>query len=109
MLYEFELVHNAAEATKNICYTKDEDVVDHSNHIIQEFVHYRNTDNQASSWRPEIEDSLAVFQTIYKNRASNTRRLPGELGITWSSVKCYLNKLGRSIRKYRFISHPTKI
>ena len=29
-LYEFELVHNAMEATKNICYVKDKGTVDHS-------------------------------------------------------------------------------
>ena len=30
MLYKFKLSHNTAEATKNICYAKDEGTVDHS-------------------------------------------------------------------------------
>ena len=30
MIYESELSHNAAEATKNICGAEDEGVVDHS-------------------------------------------------------------------------------
>ena len=30
MLYKFQMGHNTAEATKNICCTKDEDAVDHS-------------------------------------------------------------------------------
>ena len=30
MLYKFELAHNAAEATKNICCVKGEDAADHS-------------------------------------------------------------------------------
>ena len=30
MLYKFKLGHNAAEATKNICYMKGKDAVDHN-------------------------------------------------------------------------------
>ena len=37
MLYEFKLSHNAAmEAIKNICCVKGEDIIDHSNQMIQE-------------------------------------------------------------------------
>ena len=55
MIYEFELDHNAMEATKNICRTKADGTVDHS--IVTRWFNKfhsscKNCDDQASSARP---------------------------------------------------------
>ena len=73
MPYDFEMSHNAAEATKNICCTKDERAVDHSI-ITRWFKKFclgcKNLNNQAMSGGPKTVDSEAVWQTIVSNLVS---------------------------------------
>ena len=100
ILYEFELGHKAAEATKNIRCAKGEDAVDHST-VTRWFKKFRsgckNLDDQARSGRPKTVDSEAVFQAIEANPKSSTRKVSGELGISQSSVVRRLHDLGKSI------------
>ena len=66
-LYNFELVHNTVEATKNICCVVDEGAVDHSTvtRWWKEFcLGYKNLHYQAKSGRPKTVDSEAVLQAI---------------------------------------------
>ena len=112
MLYEFKLVHNAEETTKNICYAKSEGAVDYSPviRLFQKFhLGYKNVDDQARSGWPKIVDSETTFQAIVANQAINNRRRSGELGISQSSVVCHLHDLGKSMQNHRILSYNIKI
>ena len=65
MVYEFELGHNAAETTKDICCTKGEGTLDQSaiNRWLKKYhkKYYINNDVQASWGGPRIVDSGAVL------------------------------------------------
>ena len=91
MLYEFELSHNAAEATKNIFCEKSEGAVDYStvSRWFKKFwLGYKNLNNQARSGRLKTVDSETILQDIEANPVSSTWRVSGKLGISesrWSS------------------------
>ena len=68
MLYEFEMDHNAAEATKNICCGKGEGAVDH-NAVTRWFK--KLCLDQVRSGKPKTVDSKAVFQVIETNPELN--------------------------------------
>ena len=72
---------NATEVTKNICYTKDEDTVDH-----RWFKNCKTLDDQTRSGRRKAMDSKAVLQAMKINPASSTQRVSGELSISQTSV-----------------------
>ena len=64
MIYEFELDHDAVEATENICCAKDEGSVDHNtiNRWLKKFHSgHKNLDNQARSGRPKTMDYEPVI------------------------------------------------
>ena len=91
MLYKFKLVHNATEATKNICCAKGKGAVDHSS-VTRGFKKFRlgckNLDDQARLDRPK-----AVLQAIEANLVSSTWRVSGELDISQFSIVHYLYDL----------------
>ena len=67
ILYKFELSHNAAKATKNICCVKNEGAVIHSTvaELLKKFCFvYNNLNNQAISSYPKIMDFEAMPQDI---------------------------------------------
>ena len=67
MLYEFEMDHNAAEVTKNICCAKSEGAIDHDSVSsgFKKFCSvYKTLDDQKMSGRPKVIDTEAVLQTI---------------------------------------------
>ena len=81
MLYMFELCHNIAKATENICCVKGEGSVDHSTVTrgLKKFcLGYKNLNDQAKSIGPKTIDSEAMQQAIEANLASSTRRVLGE-------------------------------
>ena len=65
MVYEFELGHNSAEATKNISCAKSEGIVDHSTETrwLNKFcfICKNLNDVQARSGRPKTVDSEAIL------------------------------------------------
>ena len=75
MLYDFQLGHYAAEATKNICFIKGEVSVGHST-VTRLFKKFRTSrkkvDDQASSGRPKSVDSEVVLQAIEANPESSS-------------------------------------
>lgn len=84
MFCEFELRHNSAEITKNICYPKGngEGAAGHSI-VTRLFKKLRKVENdlnhQARSGRPKTVDFEVVFQNAEANPANNTRRVSGKL------------------------------
>ena len=84
VLYKFKQNHNETEATKNICFSKDEGPVDH-NAVTRGFKKFRlgckNLNDLARSGRSKCIDSKAVFQVIKTNPMNSTGRVSGELGI----------------------------
>ena len=67
MIYEFELRHNAAEVSKNICCVKDEGSVGHSKATrwLKKFLlGCMNLDDQLKLGSSQTADSEAVLQAI---------------------------------------------
>ena len=99
--YEFELGHNIAEATKNICCVKSEDAVNHST-VTRCFKKFcpscKNLSNQARSGKPKSVDSNAVLQAIEANLASSSWRVSGKLDTSQSSVVCHLHDFSKNIQ-----------
>ena len=67
MLYEFVPGHNTTEATKNICFVKNESAVDHSR-VARWFKKFcsghKNFDNRATSGRSKSVDWKAMCYII---------------------------------------------
>ena len=85
MPYNFELGHNAAEATKNICCAKGRSAVGHSTvtkWLKKFYSSCKNIDDQASSVRFTSVNSAAVIQARETNQVSRTQRVSGELVIS---------------------------
>ena len=85
MVYEFEMDHNTAEATKNICCAKGEGAIDHdsvSSGFKKFCSGYKTLDDQKRSGRPKVIDTDAVLQAIESNLMSNFQRVSGELGFS---------------------------
>ena len=86
IIYEFELDYNAAvEATKNICFAKDEGRVVPSTvtRWLKKFCSdCKKLDNKARSDRPKTVDSEAVLQAIETNPVCNTWSVSGEFSIS---------------------------
>ena len=93
MLYEYELGHNTAELTKNICCVKDEGTVDHGTITRWFKKFYSGYKYQTRSCKPKSMDSKAMYQLLGENLVSNTWRVSGDLGISLSSV----HKIGKII------------
>ena len=99
MLCEFKLGHNAAEAAKNIC-VKAEGSFDYSS-VTRWFKKFRPI-------RKKLNDQgLFILQATEANKASSTRRVSGELGISQSCVVCHLH-LDKSIWSNRIVFHVPK-
>ena len=110
--YKFKLGHNTIEAIKNIYCIKGEHIVDHStlNRWFKKFyLSFRNLDDQARLGRLKTVHSKAVLQAIEVNLASSTWRVSGELGLSLSSVVCYLHNLSKSIQSCKIVPYVTKI
>ena len=78
LLYEFELGHNAAEVTKNICCAKGEGRVDQSTITRRSKKFYfgcKNFDDRARSDRPKTMDSEDLLQAIEANLPGSTCRV----------------------------------
>ena len=90
-LYAFELGHNAAETTKNICYTKDKGAVDDST-VTRWFKKFRlvckNRNDWVKSGKSKIVDSEDVFQ-IHRSKSD-------ELGILQFRVFYHIQDLSKS-------------
>ena len=85
MLYDFELGHNAVEATKNICCVKGEGALDCSTEIrwFKKLLSgCKNLDDRARTGRPNIVDSETEFQAIKANLADSNQWVSGEPGIS---------------------------
>ena len=114
MLYDFKLGHNNVEATKNICFAKGEDTVNHST-ITRLFKTFhlgcKNLDNQARSGSPKTKtvESEAMLQAIEANSTSSSRRESGKLSISQFRVVHHLHDLGKSIWSYRIMLCVAKI
>ena len=64
MLYKFELSYNTMEATKNICYAKDEGTVDHST-VTRWFKKFCSGCNKLNDWvKSGMPKTVAVLQAI---------------------------------------------
>ena len=112
MLYKFKLSYDTVEATKNVCYAKDEGTVDPSTmtrwfKIFQ--LGCKNLNNQARWSRSKTMDSEAVPQAIEVNLASSTQRVSGKLIISQSNVVCNLHDLSKSMQICQILPHITKI
>ena len=84
ILYEFELDHNPAEATKKICYVKGESAVNHnavSRWSKKFYTSLKNLDNQARSGRLKTIDYKAVLQVMRQ-----TQRVSDKFSISQSNV-----------------------
>ena len=110
MLNEFKLVHNAAEATKNICCVKGEGTVDY-NTVTRWFkkfcLGYKNCNDQVRLGRPKTMDSEDLLQAIEANLVSSTWSVSGKFRISqWfitfiTSAKApRAIKLGFTLLKY---------
>ena len=64
MLYEFNLNHNAVEATQNICCAKGDDAVDHSNLMVPDILLWLQEPQQSNKVRSKTIDSEVVFEAI---------------------------------------------
>ena len=104
-LCDFGLGHDAAEATKNICFMKEADAVDHST-VIRWFKkfnsRYKNLGYHARSCWPTSLDFTAVLR---ENSANSIERVSGELGISQSGVVRHLHDFCKSIRRCWIVSH----
>ena len=101
MVYKFELGHNAAEATKNICCVNDEGAVDLST-VTKWFKKFRSgwkNDDQAMSGWPKTVHSETALQAIEPNPVSSTWRESSELGISQSSLVRSSSSRPRRIRR----------
>ena len=88
MFYYFEIDHNAADATKNMCCVEGEGPINQCTVIsgLKKFcLRHQNLDEQVKSDSPKIVDSKAVLWAIEENWACITRRVSCEIGI---SVHC---------------------
>ena len=86
-LYEFEMVQNTVEATKNICWAKDDGAVDYS--VVTRWVKKfctgcKNLNDQARSGRPKTTESEAMLQAIEANPASSPQAQ--HLSVQWGSL-----------------------
>ena len=77
MIYEFELDHNTAVATKNIGCVNSESAVDHStNQMVEKIcLGCKKLNDQARTDRPKFVDSEAVLQVIEANPVSSSQRI----------------------------------
>ena len=111
MLYEFELCHNIAEATKNIC-AKGEVTIDNStiSKWLKKFCSgYRNLDDWARSCKFKSIASEAVLKAIEANLASSTWRVSVELKISQSIVIHQHQDLSKSFKNCQTVSLVSKI
>ena len=121
MLYELQLSHNAAEASKNISCSVDHCIV---NKWFKKFrLCCKNVDDQARSGRLKRVDAEAMFQAVEANPVSSIRRVSGEPDIEVNDhYGCVKRVSGepdikvndhygcvKSIRNRRILSHVTKI
>ena len=112
MFYEFELVHNTKEVTKNFSCAKGEGVVDHST-VTRWFKKFhssgKNIDNQARSGSPKTMDSETMLLAIEANLVSSTQSVLRKLNIWRSRVFYHFHNLGKSIQSCWIVPHVTKI
>ena len=105
------------ETTKNICCTKDKDLVDHSTvtrWLKKFYFGCNNLDDPARSSRPKIGNSKAVLQAKERNPASNPWRVSGKLAIlkftsfmTLAKASRVASKLWLMLPKYgKTLTHP---
>ena len=106
MLYEFELGHNTEEATKNICWAKD----DHSTvtKCLKKFrVSRTSTIRQSQVGQKPWISRLC---SIEANPSSKIIRVSNVLGISQSSVFRHLHNLVKSIwnqNMAKLLTHPS--
>ena len=94
MPYKSELVDNAEETIKNICYEKSEGAVGYSTIIwwLKTFrLDCKNLDDQVMSSRSKAVNYEAVLQAMEVNQGNGTRWVSDELGISQSRVVRHLN------------------
>ena len=110
--YEFELGHDAADATKKNCGEKGEIAVHHST-ITKWFkkLHLgcKTLNNQAKLSWPKTTNSKAMLQAIAALPASSYQRVSGKLHISQSSVIRHLHNLGKNIWSSWIVAHITKV
>ena len=97
MFYNFKFSQNAVEATKIICCTKNESMVDYSTvtRWLKKFSSgCKNFNDQARSGRPKTVDSKVGHEVTEANLESKT-----QLRISQIHVVCYLHDLSKSIQK----------
>ena len=112
MFYQFELGHNTMEATKNICCTKRQGIVDYNTKTrgLKKFCSdCKIFNDQVKSGRPKSEDSKVVLQAIKSNLASSIQRVSDKLGISQPSVVCHIQKLGKNIQNCQIVLHIIKV
>ena len=98
--YEFELGHNATEATKMICYGKGEVAVDQSI-VTRWFKKFRwgckYLSDQARSGRSKTENFEVLIKVTETKRASCPQRVSGELDTSRFSVVHHPYHSGKSL------------
>ena len=85
MLYESELCHNDAEATKKYLLSErwSRSWSEYNTQLVQEIsLGCKNVDDQAKSVRPKIVDAGVVLPAIEPNPASSTRGISWEIHIS---------------------------
>ena len=106
--YWFELSHNVAESTKNICCVKGEGAVDH-NRVTRRLKTFRSGckkfEDQARWSRPKSVDSEVGLEAKEANPASSTGRVSGKLDILQSRVVGHRHDHSKSIRRCRILQN----
>ena len=110
--FEFELGHNAVEATKNICCVEDEGAIDHStiSRWPKKFhSDYKNFNDQAKSGRFKTMGSVVRLQVREVNLASSIWRVSDELGMSQASIAHHFHNLDNSVWSSQIVPYFIKI
>lgn len=106
--YEYQLGHNAAEATKNICNAEGADSLNDST-ARRWFQKFREGDfslkDQPRTGRPVCIDSNELLTNIEENPTKSSRTLAEEFSCSQKSVINHLHSLGKQYRSGREIPH----
>ncbi|KAI6186909.1 Histone-lysine N-methyltransferase SETMAR-like protein [Aphelenchoides besseyi] len=106
LLYEFQLGHSAANATRNICSSISQDAVSHSTSKYW-FQRFREGDysleDRPRSGRPSTLDAQRLHSLINADPTQTTRSLAEQLDTSHSTVERHLHDQGMEFREGRWL------